>query len=60
MFTGHPADSHQHALFTDLYELSMMQAYYAEKMTALAVFELYFSALPTDRNCRRYPLNSGS
>jgi len=37
-------------LFTDLYELSMMQAYYAEGMTATAVFELYFRELPTNRN----------
>lgn len=44
-------DTHQGAaLFTDLYELSMLQAYAAEDMKAPAVFELYFRERPTDRN----------
>ena len=38
------------ALFTDLYELTMLQAYYAEGMTGQAVFELYFRELPAHRN----------
>lgn len=38
------------ALFADLYELTMMQAYYAEAMTAPAVFELHVRALPPQRN----------
>ena len=37
------------ALFTDLYELTMLQAYDAEGMTAPAVFELFFRQLPADR-----------
>lgn len=41
---------HQSALFTDLYELTMMQAYYAEEMNGLAVFELFFRKLPPNRN----------
>ncbi len=38
------------ALFTDLYELTMAAAYHAERMEALAVFELFFRELPDDRN----------
>jgi nicotinate phosphoribosyltransferase len=38
------------ALFTDLYELTMMQAYYAEGMTAPAVFDLFVRTLPRERN----------
>ncbi len=41
---------HQSALFTDLYELRMMQSYYAEGMTGRAVFELFFRKLPPNRN----------
>jgi len=33
------------ALFTDLYELTMAQAYYAERMDQLAVFELAFRTI---------------
>jgi nicotinate phosphoribosyltransferase len=43
-------DPHRSALFTDLYELTMLQAYYAEGMTATAVFELFFRKLPDKRN----------
>jgi nicotinic acid phosphoribosyltransferase len=50
MSVDQPIDTYHRALFTDLYELSMMQAYYADDMTATAVFELYFRELPTDRN----------
>lgn len=35
--------------FTDLYELTMTQAYYAEKMFGAAVFELSFRSLPSNR-----------
>ena len=38
------------ALFTDLYELTMAQAYHAEGMHEPAVFELGFRALPASRN----------
>lgn len=39
-----------HALLTDLYELTMMQAYYRESMTDTAVFSLFFRQLPVGRN----------
>ncbi len=38
------------ALFTDLYELTMAQAYQAEGMDQIAVFELAFRQLPRNRN----------
>jgi len=38
------------ALFTDLYELTMAQAYLAEGMADQAVFELAFRKLPDHRN----------
>jgi nicotinate phosphoribosyltransferase len=38
------------ALYTDLYELTMMQAYYAEEMTAPSVFDLFVRSLPPERN----------
>ena len=38
------------ALFTDLYELTMMQAYFEEKLHEIAVFDLHFRKLPQDRN----------
>jgi nicotinate phosphoribosyltransferase len=38
------------ALFTDLYELTMAQAYYVEHMDQLAVFELTFREMPRNRN----------
>ena len=38
------------ALFTDLYELTMAQAYAAERMDQLAVFELAFRKMPGNRN----------
>jgi nicotinate phosphoribosyltransferase len=38
------------ALFTDLYELTMAQAYDAEGMNDTAVFELLFRDTPGDRN----------
>lgn len=38
------------ALFTDLYELTMAQAYQAEGMDQLAVFELAFRGMPRNRN----------
>jgi nicotinate phosphoribosyltransferase len=37
-------------LFTDLYELTMLQAYWAEAMTAPAVFDLFARKLPPGRN----------
>jgi len=41
---------HRSALFTDLYELTMLAAYHAEGMTGTAVFELFFRELPERRN----------
>ncbi len=38
------------ALFTDLYQLTMLQAYHAEGMTRPAVFELFVRRLPPARN----------
>ncbi len=38
------------ALFTDLYELTMLQAYFAEGMTGEAVFSLFVRRLPSRRN----------
>lgn len=45
------------ALFTDLYELTMAQAYLAEGMTQPATFSLFFRNLPDNRN---YILSCGS
>lgn len=44
------------ALFTDLYELTMAQAYRAEGMGQTAVFELAYRKLP---ECRNYILAAG-
>lgn len=44
------SDTNSAALFTDLYELTMVQSYLKEKMTAPAVFELFFRELPAGRN----------
>lgn len=41
---------HTSALFTDLYELTMAQAYAAERMDRIAVFELTFRKMPAHRN----------
>jgi nicotinate phosphoribosyltransferase len=38
------------ALLTDLYELTMLQAYFARGMNGTAVFELFVRALPERRN----------
>lgn len=38
------------ALLTDLYELTMLQAYWREKMLAEAVFSLYVRRMPPHRN----------
>lgn len=38
------------ALFTDFYELAMVQAYFEEGMTEEAVFSLFVRRLPTQRN----------
>lgn len=37
-------------LLTDLYELTMLQAYFEQRMEALAVFELFVRKLPARRN----------
>ncbi len=38
------------ALFTDLYEITMAQAYLAQGMSGVAVFETFFRELPRGRN----------
>ena len=38
------------ALFTDLYQLTMLQAYFKERMTERAVFSLFVRRLPSNRN----------
>ncbi|MFO1314371.1 MAG: nicotinate phosphoribosyltransferase [Burkholderiales bacterium] len=38
------------ALLTDFYELTMLQAYHAQRMNAVAVFELFVRKLPPGRN----------
>jgi nicotinate phosphoribosyltransferase len=50
MKPGMQAGVDRSALFTDLYELTMLQAYFAEGMTASAVFELFFRQLPASRS----------
>ena len=50
-FTGENA-----ALFTDLYELTMAQAYVAESVLAPATFSLFYRSLP---HCRNYVLSCG-
>ena len=47
-----PADSDGEglALFTDLYQLTMLQAYFEERMTERAVFSLFVRRLPRNRN----------
>lgn len=37
------------ALFTDLYELKMLQAYRRERMAGIAVFDLFVRSLPPGR-----------
>lgn len=41
---------HVGALFTDLYEVTMAQAYWAERMSGTAVFEIFFRKLPPGRS----------
>ena len=38
------------ALLTDLYELTMLQAYFARRMNGVAAFELFVRKLPAERN----------
>ena len=42
--------SYSPALLTDLYQLTMMQAYWREGMTAPATFDLFVRRLPAERN----------
>jgi nicotinate phosphoribosyltransferase len=49
MMTADPTPEHL-GLFTDLYELTMLQAYFEERMTDNAVFTLYVRRLPEHRN----------
>ncbi|MDA0653881.1 MAG: nicotinate phosphoribosyltransferase [Proteobacteria bacterium] len=51
MTDPHPGDPAAPALFTDLYQLTMAQAYVAEGMAAReATFSTFFRALPPQRN----------
>ena len=43
-------DDRNAALLTDLYELTMMQAYHREGLYDTAVFDLFFRKLPENRN----------
>jgi nicotinate phosphoribosyltransferase len=47
---GEDNNPHRSALFTDLYELTMLAAYHAEGLAGTAVFELFFRELPRHRN----------
>ncbi|MDH4173918.1 MAG: nicotinate phosphoribosyltransferase, partial [Betaproteobacteria bacterium] len=42
-------DAHTSPLLTDLYQLTMLQAYYEQEMTETAVFELFVRKLPPGR-----------
>jgi nicotinate phosphoribosyltransferase len=37
-------------LLTDLYELTMLQAYFAQRMNGTAAFEFFVRKLPRERN----------
>lgn len=50
-------DGSNAALFTDLYELTMVQAYLAEGMNEEATFSLFYRTLPADRS---YILSCGA
>src|SRR5215468_7804971 len=43
-------DDSNAALLTDLYELTMLQSYFAEGMNDIAVFDLFIRRLPETRN----------
>jgi nicotinate phosphoribosyltransferase len=43
------AEASHSALFTDLYQLTMLQAYHASQMQGIASFELFFRNLPSTR-----------
>ena len=45
-----PATGDGLALFTDLYQLTMLQAYFEERMTERSVFSLFVRRLPSSRN----------
>ena len=45
-----PSAHNNLALFTDLYQLTMLQAYFEERMTERAVFSLFVRRLPPNRN----------
>ncbi len=48
--TSGPSEGDGLALFTDLYQLTMLQAYFEERMTERAVFSLFVRRLPSNRN----------
>jgi nicotinate phosphoribosyltransferase len=48
--TGVVAPHSVSPLFTDLYEVTMAQAYLAQRMSAIAVFETFFRKLPDSRS----------
>ena len=45
-----PTTGGGNALFTDLYQLTMLQAYFKERMTERAAFSLFVRRLPPNRN----------
>ncbi len=48
--SDHWVDDGSAALLTDLYQLTMLQAYHREQLTDTAVFDLFVRRLPPDRN----------
>jgi nicotinate phosphoribosyltransferase len=48
--TSHWVNDENAALLTDLYEINMLQAYQAEGMHDIAVFDLFARRLPPERN----------
>src|SRR5215470_11080215 len=48
--TSRWVDDSNAALLTDLYELTMLQSFFAEGMNDIAVFDLFIRRLPATRN----------
>jgi nicotinate phosphoribosyltransferase len=46
----HPGPRYSPCLFTDLYELTMLEGYFEERMSDVAVFSLFVRRLPQGRN----------
>jgi nicotinate phosphoribosyltransferase len=48
--TSHWVDDNNAAMLTDLYELTMLESYFAQRMNGTAVFDLFVRRLPAARN----------